>query len=291
MHGSNASYSSRINPMTVWQVDCYRRPLQTATGELLWELLICTADSPWQYRATCPQSAVTPAWLLAELQTAIAQVGKPQELQVFRPQTLNLLEAIATQLDLTLTPTRHTPVLKQQLEQDARTYADHPDFNGDSIDLLTIEQLAPNPIPDHVLGERWRFVGLSAGDFTEAFGDEPMPYLNLPDALMPLDLGLPSTTMIPGVVIYGGRRSLPLATWLQEVTPMSLSYIPGEPDGLILSAGLCDRWVLATFDDASVRPAAQVFEERKARSQGIHFLLVQPDDSGMTSTGIWLLRA
>lgn len=276
--------------MTIWQVDCYRRPLKSAEGESLWELLICDPASTWQYRAASPQSGVTPAWLIQELETAIAQSSKPSEIQVFRPQTLNLLEAIAPQLNIALRPTRHTAALKRQLEQDARLYAHHPDFSGESMDVLQVEQLAPVPLPDHVLGEQWRFVGLSAGDFTEAFQDEPMPYVNLPDGMMPLHLGLPSTTMIPGVVIYGGRRSLPLATWLQEVNPMSLSYIPGDPDGLILAAGLCDRWVLATFDDPTVRPAAQGFEERKARSQGVHFLLVQPDDSGMTSTGIWLLQ-
>jgi hypothetical protein len=51
-----------------------------------------------------------------------------------------------------------------------------------------------------------------------------------------------------------------------------------------------DRWILNTFDDPDMRSAAQQYEQRKQASQGLHFLLVQPDDSGMTYTGFWLLR-
>nr|WP_317106120.1 Tab2 family RNA-binding protein [Chroococcidiopsis sp. SAG 2025] len=35
---------------------------------------------------------------------------------------------------------------------------------------------------------------------------------------------------------------------------------------------------------------AQIYAQRQQQSQGLHFLLVQPDDSGMTYTGFWLLR-
>ncbi len=47
---------------------------------------------------------------------------------------------------------------------------------------------------------------------------------------------------------------------------------------LILEASLADRWILATFADEKVSAA------------GLYFLLVQPDDSGMTYTGLWLLQ-
>jgi hypothetical protein len=83
---------------------------------------------------------------------------------------------------------------------------------------------------------------------------------------------------------------MPLAQWLHQVHPAWLKYIPGEPDGLILEAGLVDRWILATFQDAEVAQAARTFEARKQASQGLHFMLVRPDDSGMTSTGLWLLQ-
>lgn len=83
---------------------------------------------------------------------------------------------------------------------------------------------------------------------------------------------------------------MPLARWLQQVQPYALNYIPGQPDGLILEAGLVDRWVLTTFEDQEMIQAARTFRERQAAAQGLHFLLIQPDNSGMTYSGFWLLK-
>lgn len=71
---------------------------------------------------------------------------------------------------------------------------------------------------------------------------------------------------------------------------MALNYVAGTPGGLVLEAGLVDRWIVATFEDEEVVAAAQTYEQRKKLSKGLHFLLVQPDDSGMTYSGFWLLR-
>jgi hypothetical protein len=112
----------------------------------------------------------------------------------------------------------------------------------------------------------------------------------MPAALSPIQLQIPSTAAIPGVIITGGRRSMPLARWLQRVRPVTLNYIPGDPDGLILEAGLVERWVLTTFEDAEVIAAAITFRQRQQTAKGLHFLLVQPDDSGITYSGFWLLQ-
>jgi hypothetical protein len=47
---------------------------------------------------------------------------------------------------------------------------------------------------------------------------------------------------------------------------------------------------MATFEDAEVMDSAKTFEVKKQLAKGLHFLLVQPDDSGMTFTGFWLLQ-
>jgi hypothetical protein len=59
---------------------------------------------------------------------------------------------------------------------------------------------------------------------------------------------------------------------------------------LVLEAGLADRWILATFADEEVTNAGKLYQQRKQLSRGLHFLLVQPDDSGMTHSGFWLLQ-
>lgn len=82
-----------------------------------------------------------------------------------------------------------------------------------------------------------------------------------------------------------------LARWIQANDPRSMNAIAGSPDGLILYAGEVDRWILATFEDSEIRSAAQLFEQRKKESQQLHFLLIEPDDSGMTYTGFWLLKS
>ena len=155
---------------------------------------------------------------------------------------------------------------------------------------ITLDKLPPIPIPENLLGDEWRFGALSAGDVTEFISSRPIPVLEAPDFLLPINLGLASTQAVPGIVIYGGRQSMRLARWFKEANAQALNYIPGVPDGLILEAGLSDRWVVATFEDNDVTAAAKNYEQRKQQSRGLHFLLVQPDDSGMTYSGFWLLQ-
>jgi len=47
-----------------------------------------------------------------------------------------------------------------------------------------------------------------------------------------------------------------------ESQPVALNYVAGEPAGLILAAGLVDRWVHLPFEDQEVA-AATTYEQRK----------------------------
>lgn len=149
----------------------------------------------------------------------------------------------------------------------------------------------PQPLPENFWGDVWRFAALPAGDLADVFSGRMIPIQSMPDRLLPLNLGLASTIAVPGVVIDGGKRSLLLARWLQDANPVWLNFIPGAPDGLILAAGDVDRWILTTSDDPEVRASGELFEQRKQAAKGLHFLLVEPDDSGMTYTGFWLLQS
>jgi len=270
--------------MSIWEVDIYRRPRQDAAGNPLWELVVCDAAGELLLERLAPQSQVNAAWVQAELETLGEAVGlRPQAIHCFRPQSCNLLEVVCQQLKLPLVATRQTPALKALLKERWQP------TNGD-YDPIALDRPAPVPMPEKLWGDRWRFGALAAGDLEMAFRDRPVPVLQLPEEFLPLGLGLASTLLIPGVVIEGGRQAMKLAGWLESVQPSSLHFIPGAPDGLILEAGLVDRWVLATTEDSEVRSAGQTFEQRKRASLGVHFLLVQPDDSGMTFSGFWLLR-
>lgn len=277
--------------MTAWQADLHRPPLLSAEGDPLWEFLVCDERFGFSYGAQCPQGAVNKDWVVGQLQTAIAKAGAtPDGIQVFRPQALSLLTTAAETLGLSVLPTRHTPVLHQWLAQRAQGYPSLDNYSGIAYDPLHIDQPPPLPLSENLWGDRWGFATLAAGEFERTFPYEPIPISSLPVDWLPSRLGLASTTPLPGVVIDAGRQAIALAQWLQSVAPAGLRYMMGEPDGLILEAGLCDRWVITTFADGDMAEAGRLFEQRKGESRGLHFLLVRPDDSGMTYTGLWLLR-
>jgi hypothetical protein len=276
------------NLMGVWQADFYRRPLRDAAGQVLWELLICDSTRRFTYEALCPQSAANASWLVSQLRQAAGE-NLPDVIQVFRPQSLSLMEMAAQQLGIAVEPTRRTTALKQWLQERAAQYSKQENYTGEAYNPIAVDKPPPLPLPENIWGDRWRFASLPAGNIEEAFAQRPIPILEMPDFLLPLNLGIASTVPIPGVAIDGGRKSMQLARWLQDAKPVSLNYIAGAPDGLVLEAGLVDRWVVATFEDNEVASAARMYEQRKQLSRGLHFLLVQPDDSGMTYTGFWLL--
>ena len=277
--------------MNVWELDFYRRPLQDQAGNPLWELLVCDRVGDFQYTAFCPQAEASVDWLVEQLQRLVTRGhAVPDRLRIFRPQTFNLIESVGAQLGIAVEPTRRTPTLKRWLEERARQYPSLKGYNGQSYQPLSLDKLPPVPLSETLWGDRWRFAALPSADLVDAFSDRMIPILDMPDVLLPLNLGLASTTPVPGVIIDGGRQAMRLALWLQQTQPVSLSYIPGAPNGLILEAGLVDRWILTTFEDVEVATAGQEFERRKQMSRGLHFLLVQPDDSGITYSGFWLLK-
>ncbi|MBD1871042.1 Tab2/Atab2 family RNA-binding protein [Cyanobacteria bacterium FACHB-471] len=278
--------------MTVWQADFYRRPLQNEVKQPLWELVVCNPEQTFSAQAFCPQSEANSTWIANQLlQMAGGPKDLPQQIQVFRPQSVSLIAAACQALEIAVEPTRRTSALKQLLQQRAEDYHKLEGYTGQPYEPVKLEQPPPVPLPENLWGEQWRFAAIATSDLESSFKNRPIPILQMPEALLPVNLQLASTVSVPGVVIDGGRQSMRLARWLQETRPVSLNYIPGEPNGLILEAGLVDRWVVTTFDDQDVISAAQTFQQRQQTAQGLHFLLVQPDDSGMTYSGFWLLRA
>jgi hypothetical protein len=273
--------------MNVWQVDFYKRPFKDERGEFVWELVVCNPETKFVYEAKCPQSQANLAWLVDRLQHAAA--GElPLKIQVFRPQSLSLLTAAGEKLGIEVIPTRRTPDLKAELLKRASEY----NISGQAYNPIKLEQSPPQPLPENLWGEEWRFASLPAGELVEMFRDRPIPILDMPESFWPVNLGVASNILIPGLIIYGGRRSMQLARWLQEARLVSVKYIiteVGKSGGVVLEAGLVDRWILATFEDSEVALSAQTFQQRKQASSGLHFLLVQPDDSGMTFSGFWLL--
>ena len=269
--------------MKIWQADFYKHLLKDEEGKPIWELLICDPQGNLIYEATCPQSQANSDWLVAQLQQ-ISQENLPDRIQVFRPQSISLLSTAAGKLGIKIEANRRTGTLKYLLQKRS---------NDENYDPIKLEKAPPLALPENLWGDEWRFATLSGGDIVDYFSDRPVPILDMPASLLPINLGIASHVSVPGVIIYGGKKSMYLARWLQEVQLFSLNYMPteiGRSGGLVLEAGLSDRWILVTFEDQEVAQSAQNYEQRKQASQGLHFLLVQPDNSGMTYSGFWLLK-
>lgn len=265
--------------MIIWQADFYKHLSQDNEQNTTWNLIICNEQKVIIHQASCQQSEVNSNWLIRQLDPLVKQYS-PDMIKVFRPQSLSLFTLVGQTLGIKIEGTRRTPQLKQILKEK------YPN-------AVKIDQPPPQAIPESLWGDKWRFATFKAGDFIDYFSDRPIPIKVLPEDLNPINLGIASDVNLPGVVIYGGKKSMYLARWLADNQPVSLNYIPtdiNKSGGLILESGLMDRWVLLTFEDAEMATSAQQYEQQKEQSQGIHFLLIQPDDSGMTQTGIWLLR-
>ncbi len=274
--------------MDRWQVDCYRRPLRDDAGQALWEFVICDPLNPsLNISSVCPQSQVTSDWLKQQLQNTMTSTGiRPQCLQVFRPAAFSLIEAAGQSLEIPVEATRRTSALKAILQARAHQYPRMHGYTDEPYDPLAMDRPPPQPCPTDLLGEQWRFVALSATDLEEVLLQRPIPIKEAPETLLPSQKSLASSMLIPGLVIDGGRQSMRLARWLQQQQPV---FLKAQATGVVLEVGLCDRIVLFTYDDPDIASAAQLFTQRQQESRGIHFLLVQPDDSGVTYTGLWML--
>ncbi len=271
--------------MRIWQVDFYRHIQQQSSKNIVWDLLICESNKTFIYHNQCLQKNANSDWLVEKIKEAAAEKSSetlPDLIQVFRPECLSLLTVAGEKLGIKVEATRHTNILKKELEKR---------FSKANYNPIKLQQPPPSALPENIWGEKWHFVSIAA-DGIDVFFHRPIPIKNIPQEFLPINLGIASTTSIPGIIIYGGRQSMELASWLEKVKPASLNYIPTEINksgGLVLESGLIDRWIFLTFEDIEVAKSAQNYEKRKIESKGLHFLLIQPDDSGMTSTGFWLM--
>lgn len=148
----------------------------------------------------------------------------------------------------------------------------------------------PQPLPEHLWGDLWQFVNLSAEELELRLWERPIPLREASAFALPSQQNLGSTAIIPGILINAGRQAMQLSRWLSERKPRQVAAVDLELGATILTTAQQERWILATYQDAAVRGAGQTFEARKVQSNGIHFLLIGPDDSGVTYTGLWILK-
>ena len=273
--------------MNIWQADFYYLPEQIAEGRV-WELVICIPDQQNKYKIAsvrCHSEEANARWL-AEKIKELSQDKLPDKIHVFRPQTLSLIATAAEQLNIEVEATRNTFDLKQALQEKYKEQ--YPNHNP-----IKLDKPVPQPLPENLWGDKWQIANIKAGQIVDLFSDRPIPICHLPESLYPINLSIASDVPIPGIVVYGGRKSMQIARWIDRENPAFINYIPteiGKSGGFILETGLVDRWVFNTFESEQAAETARNYEQKKQAAQGLHFVLIQPDDSGMTYTAFWLLR-
>ena len=277
--------------MNIWQVDFYYLPDQPGEKKL-WELTICDYLSAREdqkthkvYSVQCYPEQANAQWLIEQIKR-IAKDKLPDKIQVFRPQALGIINTAAEQLNIEVEATRNTTTLKNVLIQ---KYQDkYPDYNP-----IKLDKPVPQALPEDLWGDKWQIANIKADQIVDLFRDRPIPICYLPEPLYPINLGVSSDLFIPGIVVYGGRKSMQIAQWIRQKNPAFINYIPteiGKSGGFILETGLVDRWIFNTFESEEAAKIARNYEQKKQAAQGLHFILIQPDDSGMTNTAFWLLR-
>ena len=114
--------------MRIWQADFYRRPLRDEAGKSVWELLICDVARSFEFSAVCSQSQANSTWVAQQLQQQIQIYKQPDRIQVFRPQSLSLIQAAGKVLGIEVEATRRTATLKLLLRSRAKQYPIMPNY-------------------------------------------------------------------------------------------------------------------------------------------------------------------
>ena len=142
--------------MRIWQADFYRRPLRDEAGKPLWELLICDSERSFQFNALCSQGDANSNWLASQLQQQAQTQNLPDLIQVFRPQSLSLIEAAGKVLGVKVEGTRRTAALKLLLQQRAKEYSSMPNYTGETYSAIALNSPPPIPLPENL----WGIVGV-----------------------------------------------------------------------------------------------------------------------------------
>jgi RNA-binding protein Tab2/Atab2 len=148
----------------------------------------------------------------------------------------------------------------------------------------------PQPMPEDLWGDRWQFVRLTAEDLEFRLLERSIPIREVSPSARPSEQAISPDALIPGIMIEAGKQSMRLARWVATQQPISLEAVNRELGALMLSTQSDDRWIMTTYQDEAVKEASENFEALKLGSGGIHFLLIQPDDTGITYSGLWILR-
>jgi RNA-binding protein Tab2/Atab2 len=288
---------------TIWELDFYSRPIVDDQQKKVWELLICESpktvhdrqDTCFRYAQFCPSNQVNSAWLRAALETALLESGtSPDRIRFFRQPMSNMIQKACSELGLNAQLSRRTFALNQWLQDRMTTvYPLQEGYEPGNSPVVSFPFSDPQPLPDALRGQRWKFVTLPCQDFD----DMPDWSIDFSEAFPLTGMELAPETPVPGLIIFS-ERALPLAGWMSGLD-LVMVYPESQPTPalgktprrLILETGGSERWILASLATPELVAEAQVFEATKQAANQVHFLAIQSNPESEAFAGFWFLQS
>ncbi len=283
----------------IWELDFYSRPNFLKDNKKIWEVLICKTpihsdksfNSCFKFSQLCPSNTVNSIWLRQAIEKAIKKAGEsPDLIRFFRHQMQNMIIKACKDADIEAAPSRRTFILNDWINKREKKFQFIKNQNKNKVSTINITNADSNivSLPDALKDNqfnKYSFVDLKVSDFKHihewniSFGENYK--------ISPYNLSLQAT--IPGLVFFS-PRALPVAAWLSGFELVSLRFDEENNWILYLEIGLNDRSILTNQSDNQLIQKAQIFEEKKRKAQGIHFLAIQPNPNVEFFSGFWLLK-
>lgn len=279
---------------TIWELDYYSRPILDEQNKKVWEVLICESpttidtnpDALFRYANYCPSTQVNSAWLKSAIDEAISRApSPPDKIRFFRQAMSNMITTACKGIDIPAQLSRRTLALNAWIRNRMETvYPNHPGYQASVNPSVVFPVTPPQSLPDALVGQKWTFATLSAGDFAE-MGEWSIDF----GESFPLSLAdLADSAPVPGLIIYS-QRATAMAAWMSGLELATIKYDLSLPNRLLLETGVSDRWILTTLDQ-NTQSEVQDFEVAKQNSNGVHFLAIQKSPDVEAFAGFWLLQ-
>lgn len=270
-----------------WEIDCYSRPVLTADGKKLWEVLITDSKSDFRYIKVLPSNLVNSRTLRKTVEEVIeASPVRPKLIRFFRNQMYNMISIALETLEIQVKPSRRVNNLLMWLQdREKHVYPKMKGYNPSlkQQTLLDYEVNKADRLPDIIRAQKYSFVALPA----EAFWNKEVNEENINKGYLANIRDLPKTGWVHGITLFSSRASA-IASWMVglEIAHIKAELITRE---LLLATDITQEYIMAPLTDNQIKEA-KIFEKGKNECNGYHFLSIQESPESEDVQAFWLLR-
>jgi hypothetical protein len=283
-----------LKTSVIWELDFCARPILDERGKKLWELLVTDADRSFVYSEFFRNNMINSTSLKLALKKLFetSSSKKPNKCIFFRSQMQSIITRALTDLEIKPIPSRRCLSLMELLEERLETvYKKHPGFNIKAVTACIAEISPPKDLRDELKGDIWNFVQLSASELQKEVQEASRKKIF--GSTSPFEETLENIKpdkLVPGIAVFS-QRAIPLSAWTCSLELASIS-LDIKKSCLILETGLNQRWSYGSYRvSEAANQEARAWERAKKNTNGLHFLVIQPDPESELIAGLWLMKA